>query len=190
MERQVLRMKRSLRSWLWRVPLDQEVDEELALHIELRTRELIERGMEPQAARELVLSRIGDLGQLKRTCVDLGRKRDREMRVTQRLEDLRNDVRFAIRQLRRSPGFTFVAALTLALGIGANSAIFALADATLLRPFPFPQPDRLVAVWERFQSFNRSGVAPLNLDDWNVRNRTFQSMAGMISFPRNMATAD
>jgi putative ABC transport system permease protein len=183
-------MKRSLRSWLWRVPLDQEVDEELALHIELRTRELVERGMDPQAARDLVLSRIGDLGQLKRTCVDLGRKRDREMRLTQRLEDLRNDVRFAIRQLRRAPGFTLVAALTLALGIGANSAIFALADATLLRPFPFPESDRLVMVWERFQTFDRSGVAPLNLDDWNVRNRTFQSMAGMISFPRNMATAD
>ena len=183
-------MKRSLRSWLWRVPLDQEVDEELSLHIELRTRELVERGMDPQAARDLVLSRIGDLGQLRRTCVDLGRKRDREMRLTQRLEDLRNDVRFAIRQLHRAPGFTLVAALTLALGIGANSAIFALADATLLRPFPFPESDRLVMVWERFQAFNRSGVAPLNLDDWNARNRTFQSMAGMISFPRNMAAAD
>jgi putative ABC transport system permease protein len=183
-------MKRSLRSWLWRVSVHQEVDEEITLHIELRTRELVERGMDPQAARDLVLSRIGDLGQLKRTCVDLGRKRDREMRLTQRLEDLRNDVRFAIRQLRRAPGFTLVAALTLALGIGANSAIFALADATLLRPFPFPESDRLVLAWERFQTFDRSGVAPLNLDDWNARNRTFQSMAGIIGFPRNMAAAD
>ena len=68
-------MKRSLRSWLWKVPLDQEVDEELAFHIEMRTRELVERGMDPKAARELVLSRIGDVGQLTRTCVDLGRKR-------------------------------------------------------------------------------------------------------------------
>ena len=183
-------MKRSLRSWLWRIPLNQEVDEELALHIELRTRELVERGMDPQAARDLVLSRIGDLGQLKRTCVDLGRKRDREMRLTQRLEDLRNDVRFAIRQLRRAPGFTFGAALTLALGIGANSAIFALADATLLRPFSFPEPDRLVMVWERLQTFNRTAVAPLNLNDWNARNRTFQSMAGMLAFPRSLTAAD
>jgi putative ABC transport system permease protein len=183
-------MKRSLRSWLWRIPLDQEVDEELALHIELRTRELVERGMDPAAARDLVLSRIGDLGQLKRTCVDLGRKRDRDMRLTQRLEELGTDIRFACRQLKGSPGFAFVAAMTLALGIGANSAIFALADATLLRPFPFPESDRLVMVWERFQAFNRAGVAPLNLDDWNARNRTFQSMAGMISFPRNMAAAD
>ena len=55
-------MKRSLRSWLWRVPLDQEIDEEIDLHIEMRTRELVERGMDPQTAREVVLARIGDLG--------------------------------------------------------------------------------------------------------------------------------
>ena len=60
-------MKRSLRSWLWRVPLDQEIDEELVLHIELRTRELVERGLDPRIARDTVLSRIGNLGQLKRT---------------------------------------------------------------------------------------------------------------------------
>ena len=80
-------MKRSLRSWLWQVPLDQEVDEELALHVELRTRELVERGLDPKTARDIVLSRIGDLGHLKRTCVDLGRKRDREMRMTQWLDE-------------------------------------------------------------------------------------------------------
>ena len=183
-------MKRSLRSWLWRVPLAQEVDDELALHIEMRTRELVERGMDAKSAREVVLARIGDLGQLKRTCEDIGRKRDREMRLTQWLEELRDDMRFATRQLRRAPGFTLVAAFTLALGIGANSAIFALADATLLRPFPFPEADRLVMVWERFQSFNRVGVAPLNLDDWRERNRTFQSMAGMFQYPRSLAAAD
>jgi putative ABC transport system permease protein len=183
-------MKRSLYSWLWRVSIREEVDEELSLHIELRTRELVERGMDPQAARDLVLSRIADLGQLTRTCMDLGRKRDREMRVTQRLEELGSDIRFAVRQLKASPGFAFVAAMTLALGIGANSAIFALADATLLRPFPFPQADRLVMVWERFQTFNRGGVAPLNLDDWIARNRTFQSMAGMMPFPRNLPAPD
>jgi putative ABC transport system permease protein len=71
-------MKRSLRSWLWRVPLDQEIDEELAFHVEMRTRELIERGLDAKTAREMAISRLGDLGRLKRTCVDLGRKRDRE----------------------------------------------------------------------------------------------------------------
>ena len=80
-------MKRSLRSWLWRMPIDQEIDEELALHIEMRTRELVDRGMDPKTAHELAIKRLGDLKHLKRTMVDLGRKRDREMRVTLWLED-------------------------------------------------------------------------------------------------------
>ena len=170
-------MKHSLRSWLWRIPLDQEIDEELALHIEMRTRELVERGMDPDAARELVLARIGDLGDLKRTCIDLGRKRDREMRLTQWLEELGTDVRFAIRQLKASPGFAIVAAVTLALGIGANSAMFALADASLLRPLPFRDADRLVLVKERGKQQLRSNISQLNMTDWLAQNRTFESMA-------------
>jgi putative ABC transport system permease protein len=175
-------MKRSLRSWLWRVPLDQEVDEELALHVELRTRELVEHGLDPKVARDIVLSRIGDLGQLKRTCVDLGRKREREMRLTQWLEERTSDVKFALRQLRAAPAFTAVAALTLALGIGANSAMFALADATLLRALPFPQSDRLVMIWERnTQDRNpralRVPVSPLNLRDWHEQSQAFEAVA-------------
>src|SRR6266508_2460860 len=133
-------MKRSLRSWLWRIPIEQEIDEELAL--------LVESGMDPEAARELAISRLGDVASLKRTMTNLGRKRDREMRVTLWLEELRGDLKFAVRQLTHSPAFTLVATLTLALGIGANSAIFALVDATLLRPLPYGEPERLVSIWE------------------------------------------
>ena len=171
-------MKRSLRSWLWRVPLDQEVDDEIAFHLEMRTRELVDRGMDPNAARLAAIERLGDLADLKRTCLDLGRKRDREMRLVQWLRELRADVIFAVRQLRASPAFALVAAITLALGIGANSAIFALVDATLLRPLPYPDPERLVMVWERSDTSQRSRVAPLNLLDWNERNRTFDLIAG------------
>ncbi|HKH71365.1 MAG TPA: permease prefix domain 1-containing protein, partial [Vicinamibacterales bacterium] len=138
----------------------QEVDEELALHIELRTRELVERGLDPKRARDIVLSRIGDLGQLRRTCVDLGRKREREMRLTRFIEEFRDDVRLAIRQLIKAPGFTIVATITLALGIGVNSAIFALVDATLLRALPFHEPERLVAVWERTDRAARGFASP------------------------------
>ena len=84
--------------------VDQEVDEELAFHVEMRTRELVERGMDPAAARRLALERLGDVARLKRTCVDLGRKRDREMRLTQWLEEFRDDVMFAVRQLRALAG--------------------------------------------------------------------------------------
>ncbi|HEY1305068.1 MAG TPA: ABC transporter permease [Vicinamibacterales bacterium] len=183
-------MKRSLRSWLWSVPLDQEVDEEITFHIEMRTRELIERGVDPQTAREIVLTRLGDITRLTRTCVDLGRKRDREMRITQWLSELRDDVKCAVRQLKASPGFTLVAVITLALGIGANSAMFALVDAALLRPLPFPDQDRLTVVWERFKAFPQVAVSSANLRDWIERNRTFQSIAGGLGFPRRMAAGD
>ena len=171
-------MKRSLRSWLWRVPLEREVDEELELHIEMRTRELVERGVDPATARERALGRLGDVASLKRSMTTLGRKRERDMRVTQWLDELRDDLKFAIRQLKRSPAFMLVATLTLALGIGANSAIFALVDATLLRPLPFGDPDRLVSIWEKTATIPQSYGSPLNMLDWNARSRTFEKVAG------------
>ncbi len=171
-------MRRSLRSWLWRIPIDQEVDEELALHVEMRTRELVERGMDPKSARELAASRLGDIASLKKTMTNLGRKRDRDMRVTLWLEELRDDVKFTFRQLKNSPAFTLIATLTLALGIGANSAIFALVDATLLRPLPYGNPDRLVSIWETSAATERSYVSPLNLLDWQSRSHTFEKIAG------------
>ena len=75
----------------------------------MRTRELVERGMDPTTARDLAISRLGDIASLKRTMTNLGRKRDREMRVTLWLEELRDDLKFAFRQLRNSPAFTLVA---------------------------------------------------------------------------------
>ena len=175
-------MRRSLRSWLWRVPIREEVDEEIAFHVEMRTRELVERGLDERIAREMVLARLGDVGRLKRTCVDLGRKREREMRLTRFVEECRADVTSALRQMKASPGFTAVAALTLALGIGANSAIFALADATFLRPLPFTAPhDRLVMVWERYPNGFLSQVSPPDFADWADQNQSFDAMAAFLS---------
>jgi putative ABC transport system permease protein len=146
--------------------------------------------MDAKVAREVVLSRIGDLGQLKRTCEDLGRKRDRELRMTQWLDDLKDDVTVALRQLKASPAFTLVAVLTLALGIGANSAMFAVADATLLRPLPFPDADRLVMVSELRPNGLRGAANPLDFVDWTERARTFDSMAGAMTGQASITGGD
>ena len=86
-------MRRSLRSWLWRVPIDEEVEEELAFHLEMRRRE--GKPVDP-----------ADVERVRQACVEIGRRRDREMRLTTWLEERRTDIRFALRQLRRAPGFT------------------------------------------------------------------------------------
>ncbi len=173
-------MKRSLRSWLWRVPLEEEIDEELTGHVEMRTRELVARGMDPRTAREEAVRRLGDLASLRHAMTAAGRKRDRRMRLALWLETLRHDVTFAVRQLRASPAFALVATLTLALGIGANSAMFALADAALLRPLPFRDPDRLVAIWEHSETTARGYASPLDMTDWDARSRTFERIAGFM----------
>jgi putative ABC transport system permease protein len=94
------------------------------------------------------------------------------------MQTLLRDLRFAARMIRKRPGFAAATILTLALGIGANSAIFALGDAALLRPLPFRDPDRLVMLWERTETSQRDRVAPLNLVDWDKRNTTFDGIAG------------
>jgi predicted permease len=179
-------MRRSLRSWLWRVPLEEEVDEELAFHIEMRTRALIAQGMDPDAARDAAMRRLGDLGQLKRTCVDIGRKRDREMRLTQWLDESKDDVKFAARQLTSAPGFALVAAFTLALGIGATTAIFSVVHAVVLRPLPFLEPDRVVAVGEEWQG-QPSNVSVGNFHDWRTHAKSFSALAALQDFSFNLA---
>jgi putative ABC transport system permease protein len=99
------------------------------------------------------------------------------MRLTQQVEEVRSDVRLAVRQLISAPGFTVVAALTLALGIGVNSAIFSLADAALMRPLPFGEAERLVMLWERTPTSPRAGVSPLNMRDWSLQSRSFEGIA-------------
>ncbi|MGH8164402.1 MAG: hypothetical protein ACREP1_08725, partial [Rhodanobacteraceae bacterium] len=88
-----------------------------------------------------------------------------------------NDFRFALRQLRKSPGFTFIAVLTLALGIGANSAIFSVIDAVLLRPLPYPQPDRIMILNETDANQPAISISFPDYLDWRKDNRVFQELA-------------
>src|ERR1700716_3792707 len=90
-----------------------------------------------------------------------------------------NDLKFALRQLLKNPGFTAVAVLTLALGIGANTAIFSVVNAVLLRPPPFKEPERLVTLWERnpLQGYEQNMPAPANYLDWKAEAKSFDRMA-------------
>jgi putative ABC transport system permease protein len=101
------------------------------------------------------------------------------MQLAQWLEEIGADVRLAVRQLISSPGFALVATLTVALGIGVNSAIFSLADAALMRPLPFGQAERLVMVWESLARSPKTGVSPLNMRDWALQSQSFEGIAAV-----------
>ena len=127
-------------------PPRHEVDEELAFHLDMRTREYAERGLEPRAARESALARFGDFEDVRRTCRTIAEGRERDMRRREWLGELKQDLAFAWRQLVKNPGFTAVAVGTLALGMGATAAIFSALYAVVLRPLPYPQADEIVDV--------------------------------------------
>jgi len=153
-----------LRSRFWRARVEDEVDTEFSFHVEMRTRELVEQGMPPAEAREAAIRRFGDINRVNATCRALGKQRDDNMRRTEYFSELTQDVTFACRQLLKSPGFTTVSVLTLALGIGATTAIFSAVQSVVLRPLPVPHPDRLVSVYE-FVRNNRNNVSAGNFVD-------------------------
>jgi len=150
---------------------DSDLEEELRLHLEMAEEDARRRGLRGvDTARKSRLT-AGGMSQAMEAL--------RDQRGVPWLADLARDGRHGLRTLRRSPGFTAVALMTLALGIGANSAIFALADATLLRPLPYPDADRLVMIWERSATNVRSSISLVNLHDWEERSRSFDAMAAI-----------
>ena len=165
------RFRRELRWRFWSVPVEREVDSELAFHLEMRVRELIEQGMAPDDARAAALARFGDVDQITEACRDIGRRRNDDMRRAEWLTELRHDLRYAVRGLRASPGFTAVALLTLAMGIGASTTIFSVANAVLLRPFPYHEPDRIVRLYETNPTTETFSISEPDYLDWRQRVR-------------------
>lgn len=162
-----------------------DIVEELSQHLDERYDELRNQGASDAQACRIALDELVDPDTLVQDLQPLRQAHVPESQAPAAssgslLADLWSDLRYAMRSLRNQPGFALVAILTLALGIGANSAIFALADATLLRPLPLPEPERLAMLWESTETTPRGGVAPLNLIDWTERSRTFEDMAGFV----------
>jgi putative ABC transport system permease protein len=144
--------------WLWKKSIDDEVAGELDFHLEMRTREYIARGLDPAAAREAALRRFGDFERVRSTCREIGQRRDKDMRRREYFGELRQDVIFALRQLAAHPAFSLIAVLTLALGIGASTAIFSVVNAVVLRPLPVPRPEQLMYVFGEWNG-ELTGVA-------------------------------
>ncbi|MBA3560894.1 MAG: ABC transporter permease, partial [Gemmatimonadaceae bacterium] len=162
----------------------EDVDSELQFHLEMRTGELVASGMTSEAARKEALRQFGDLDYTKRYCRSIDERQEAQDRRGAWLDALRQDARYAWRQLGRSPGFTTVAVLTLALGIGANTAIFTAVDGVLLKPLPYADADRLVALWQhnRAEDGERDDVSPANFLDWRERSRSFENIAAAEPF--------
>ena len=128
--------------------------------------------MSPADARVEAIRAFGDVDGVRREMERMTRARHGRTRRTEWLSDLGNDIRYAARGMRRGWGFTLVALLTLALGIGATTATFSIVNAVLLRPLAYPGADRLVRVWERTDRADRTQLATPNLVDLEERTRT------------------
>src|SRR5262245_33800640 len=157
-----------LRASLRRGKIEREMDAEMRFHLEMETVENVRRGMSKEDARRAALRDFGGVERVKEAYRDVSRFR--------RLEEFWQDARYGARMLLKRPGFTFVAALALAVGIGANTAIFSVVNAVLLKPLPYFDPQRLVWVSETWPNRNAEFVLSPDYLEWRAQSIAFEHL--------------
>src|ERR1044072_5422876 len=165
------KLKLRLRALFHNTAMERELDEELRFHLEKEIEKNLACGMNAEEARLAALRSFGG--------VERRQEKSRDARGVRFLAEFWRDLCYGTRILRQQPSFTLIVVLTLALGIGANTAIFSLVKAVLLSPFPYQAPERLVSVQERFSAPRGITVSYPNFVDWRAQNTAFASIAAV-----------
>ena len=170
-----------------RARVERDVDDEIAFHLAMKEERLRASGLPPEEARAAARRRFGDVGRVADECRSIDTEHVRVRHRTEIVGSIWQDVRYAVRSLVRAPAFATAALLTLALGIGATTAVFSVVYGVLLRPLPYAQPERLVQLWETSTRTpgDRNPVSVPNYRDWVSRNRSF---AGSVAYAFNLFT--
>jgi predicted permease len=160
----------------WRPNATADVRDELAFHLESAVEELVAAGVAPDDARRQATERFGDVDGIRSTLYTLSEERERTMRRTEWLDTIRQDLVFGLRQLRKTPGLTLTAITTLALGIGATSAMFSVVYSVLLRPLPYANTERVLQLSQRNGRDTMWNVPFGNYETWKRDARGFEAI--------------
>ena len=184
-------MRRTFRSGDFLPDPERDYREELEFHMDMVVEELMAAGQSREEAEREAKLRFGDMERIEREATAEESKRQSRRRIGERFETLGHDLRYAIRTLRRTPGTTLLTILILAVGIGANAAVFSVLKAVFLQPLPFPQATELAFVWNR--NIRTGGYGPSSFPDfrdWREQNQAFEAMGAFGGINLNLTEGD